>query len=81
MKNLEAHVISLEKKRKRPLPLYAVQYEDGTEARLDALDLFLALAQQDAGRGPPVLSARRIKGEIPAAGTAWADLNQISNII
>lgn len=81
MRSLEARIMALERKRKRPLPLYAVLYEDGTEARLDALDLFLALAQQDAGRGPPVLSARMIKGQIPAAGTAWADLNQISNII
>lgn len=81
MRSLEARITALEQKRKRPLPLYAVRYEDGTEARLDALDLFLALAQQDAGRGPPILSANRIKGEIPAAGTAWADLNQISNII
>ena len=81
MRSLEARIMDLERKRKRPLPLYAVLYEDGTEARLDALDLFLAMAQQDAGRGPPILSARRIKGEIPAAGTAWADLNQISNII
>lgn len=80
MSNLETRLKRLEKKRKRPLPLYAVRYEDGTETRMDALDLFLGLAQEEAGSGPPITSARRICGEILTDGTAWADLNQISNI-
>lgn len=75
MTGLEARLDALKKKRKPPLPVYAVTFEDGQKARLDALGLFLAMAQQDAGRGPPIRSAERIKkGEISLTGTAWDEL-------
>ena len=75
MNALEGRLDTLKKKRKPPLPVYDVTFADGKKARLDALGLYLAMAQQDAGRGPPIKSAIRTKkGEISLTGTAWDEL-------
>ena len=81
MKPLEGRITALERAHKRPLPLYALTFTDGTEARLDALGVHLYLARMKAGIEKPIAAAVKISGALPAAGTAWADLqNEISNI-
>lgn len=75
MTALEGRLDTLKKKRKPPLPVFDVTFTNGKKARLDALGLYLAMAQQDAGRGPPIRSAIRIKkGELSLTGTAWDEL-------
>lgn len=81
MKPLEGRITALERARKKPLPLYALTLSDGTEARLDALDVHLYLARMKAGKERAITAAEKISGKLPAAGTAWADLqSEISNI-
>lgn len=81
MKPLEGRITALELAMKKPLPLYALTLSDGTEARLDALDVHLYLARMKAGIEKPITAAVKISGELPAAGTAWADLqSEISSI-
>ena len=74
MKPLEGRIAALERARKKPLPLYALTLSDGTEARLDALDVHLYLARMKAGIEKPIAAAVKISGALPAAGTAWEDL-------
>lgn len=81
MKPLEGRITALERARKKPLPLYALTLADGTEAFLDALDVHLYLARMKAGKEQQIKAIVRYSGQLPAAGTAWADLqSEISNI-
>ena len=76
MKPIEGRITALERARKKPLPLYALTLPDGTQARLDALDAILYAAQLEAGKKgiQRVHSVTRIRGDLPTAGTIWADL-------
>ncbi len=74
MKSLEGRIEALERRKKRALPVYAITYANGQTGRLDALELFLAMAQQDAGTGPPIKYALRVSGELPLTGTVWETL-------
>ena len=80
MKPLEGRITALERVRKKPLPEYALTLEDGTEAILDALDVILHAAQEQAGKKgiQKIISAKRTRGELPAAGTIWEDLKKYS---
>lgn len=81
MKPLEGRITALERAHKKPLPLYALTFTDGTEARLDALDAHLYLARMKAGIERPITAAVKIRGALPAEGTAWKDLlSEISSI-
>lgn len=81
MKPLESRITALERANKKPLPIYAVTFKDGTEALLDALELHLHLVRMKAGKGKAIAAAARISGTLPAAGTAWEDLqSEISSI-
>jgi len=74
MKPLESRITALERAQKKPFPMYALSFADGTEARLDALDVHLYLARMKAGIERPITAAVKISGTLPAAGTAWKDL-------
>ena len=81
MKPLEGRIEALERAKKKPLPVYALTFENGTEARLDALDAHLYIARMKAGIEPQITAAERISGALPGAGTLWADLqSEISSI-
>lgn len=81
MKALEGRIEALEKAKNNPIPIYALTFENGTEARLDALDAHLYLARMKAGMVPKIVSGERISGTMPKAGTVWLDLqNEISSI-
>ena len=81
MKPLESRITALEQAQKKPFPMYGLSFADGTEARLDALDVHLYLARMKAGIEKPIAAAVKISGTLPAAGTAWEDLlSEISSI-
>ena len=81
MKPIEARITALERAKKKPLPYYAFTLENGREAYFDALDAHLYLARMKAGIEENITAATRYKGNLPKAGTAWADLeNEISSI-
>jgi len=80
MKPLEGRITALERVHKKPLPEYTLTLEDGTETILDALDAILYTAQLQAGKEGirRVVSMKRIRGDLPAAGTIWEDLKKYS---
>lgn len=81
MKPLEGRIEALERGNKKPLPVFAVTFADGTQARLDALEMHLHLAREKAGIAKKIKAAQQIRGTMPAAGTAWDDLlTEISSI-
>lgn len=81
MKPLGSRIEALERARKKPLPFYAFKIANATEVFLDALDAHLYLARMKAGAAARIMAAERISGDLPTAGTVWADLqSEISNI-
>ena len=82
MKPLESRITALERARKKPLPEYTLTLADGSEARLDALDAILYAAQAKAGKKGiiPIVSAVCTLGELPTAGTVWAELASNADI-
>lgn len=78
MRALEGRIAALERARKKPLPEYTLTLEDGSKVHLDALEAVLYAAQLEAGKKgvQRVTYLTCTRGELPATGTIWADLEK-----
>ena len=72
MSTFETRISALERAAKKPLPVYLVEFSDGTQSRMDALELLLHLDELDAGAEdiPGIKSIQHISGTLPT-GAAW----------
>ena len=77
MSTLEARIASLERGAKKPLPVYLVEFHNGTQRRMDALDLLLHLDEQGAGMEgrQDIKNIQTIAGTLPT-GAAWDSLRK-----
>ena len=75
MYNLSARVKALEKSAAHPLPLFYIEYDDGTTRTVDALDVYLLKLKAEAGaiETNGIKEITRASGLYPA-GTIWDEL-------
>lgn len=80
MSTLEARIASLERGARKTLPVYLVELEDGTQRRMDALDLLLHLDERGAGMEDrqDIRNIQTIAGTLPT-GAAWDSLRKEIN--
>ena len=80
MSTFETRISALERAAKKPLPVYLVEFSDGTQRRMDALDLLLHLDERGAGMEDrqDIRNIQTIAGTLPT-GAAWDSLRKEIN--
>lgn len=80
MSTLEARIEALERGARKPLPVYFVEFVDGSQRRIDALDLLLYMDEKGAGveNRPDIKNIQPISGTLPT-GAAWDSLRKELN--
>jgi len=74
---IETRLQALEKRAAQALPVYLVKFDDGSSARMDALDLLLYFAAQESNREGTegITEITYLCGTMPA-GSAWDSLTE-----